>query len=241
MVRFLNIILLAILAGLGAWFLYEDELTPADRKILFVGNSYIFGGDVPGMVEAMAASASPPSDYHTRMIAKPDYRLFQHVEEGEAQKELATGIWDDVVLQEQSSGAFTNAAIARMGEGMAALAEAAQPSQTQVLLYAHWPPDFVPAADRAQAIERIERVYADQAQKTGGKVVRIGALWQAAWDDGMTGLYAPDGHHASPLGAYAAALAVLVSLGDVDPATITWEPPGIDPGTAARLRALATN
>lgn len=126
-----------------------------------------------------------------------------------------------------------------MTRSVTTLAGAAREAGAEVLLYAHWPPGSVPLAGRDRAVDRIEEVYARRAAEHDGRVIPVGALWRAAWGDGIAGLYAGDGHHASALGAYAAALAVLATLGDVDPMTVGWTPPGVSDEAARRLRALA--
>ncbi len=99
MLRALNILLLTGLLAYGAWLLYGDELTPADRKILFVGNSFTFGGNIPLQVKILAAQAHTPVTYHTRMIAKPAYALRQHIHEGAILNELRSGVWDVVIAR----------------------------------------------------------------------------------------------------------------------------------------------
>ncbi|MHA3913930.1 hypothetical protein [Halovulum sp. GXIMD14793] len=238
MIRVLNSILLTILAGIGLWWVLQDELAQADRKILFVGNSFLFVGDVPAMVRDMAGSATPPVRYHIRTIAKPNYTLMQHVTEGEVQKELASGVWDVVVLQDQSAQAFSIVGRLSLGQGLSKLGNAASSEGADVLVFAHWAPGSVSFANRDRAVERIASVYADKSASLDAQVAQVGRLWQMGLSENMR-LYSNDGHHASFLGAYAAAVAVLQALGDVDPAHVTWQPDGLDPIDAARLRALA--
>ena len=70
--------------------------------VLFVGNSLTYVNDLPGILEAMADSGGQPL-LETRMIAKPDYSLEDHWNDGEALTAIAKGGWNLVVLQQGPS------------------------------------------------------------------------------------------------------------------------------------------
>jgi len=241
MIRKLNVLLLVCLASLLGWKTYIESPRFADHRILFVGNSYIYTHNVPGMLRRMAASAAPPLRLHTEMIAQPEYHLAQHIADGTAQAEIASGDWDTVILQEQSAGAFSMARQIALRAGIATLSGAATDAGARSLVYAHWPPGDVLPAQRPSATRQIEFVYREAARPLGAGVIRIGALWQDAARAGMSGLYGPDGHHAGPLGAYAAALAVLHALDVTDVATVDWVPRGIAREEARALVRLAAD
>lgn len=239
MIRKLNILLLLCLTALLAWYHYSDELTPADRKLLFVGNSYIFVHNVPWQVQQLAASAQEPVRYHTRMIAKPNWRLAQHIADAEVFAELSSSVWDVAIFQDQSSTVFSEPGRARFAQSVAQLTVAAQASEAESLLYAHWPPSFIPEEDRSAAITNIEAEYKAVAEQNHAHVAHIGAAWQRSWDAEISGLYHEDGHHASLKGAFLTALVVLDALGDVEVAQTTWFPAGLSQNEAAALRLLA--
>lgn len=241
MIRKLNILLVIGLAALLVWHRFSDELTPADRKLLFVGNSYIFFYDVPLQVRQLAASAPHPVRYHTRMIAKPSWQLNQHLDDGDVIDELNSGVWDVAIFQDRSSTTFSSGGRTRLAQSIAQLSTVAQQTNTDSLLYAHWPPDFIARPSRPDAIANIEAAYNSVATQNDAQVARIGAAWQRAWDAEITGLYHPDGHHASLKGAYLAALVVLDSLGDVDVRETTWFPKGLSQSEADMMRILAAS
>ncbi|MEO0914947.1 MAG: hypothetical protein AAFY59_18520, partial [Pseudomonadota bacterium] len=176
LIRCLSALLWSGIAAFAVWHFYSDELTPADRKILFVGNSFLFMGDVPGQVRRLAASGPEPIVYHTRMIAKPSYRLAQHVEEGEALRELRSGVWDVVVLQEFSGGTFTAAGRAEMLGAVERLGAAAREAGTEVVLYAHWPPGPALEEGRAGRVDWIAQAYGEVAAATGASLAPVGRL-----------------------------------------------------------------
>ena len=70
--------------------------------VLFVGNSLTYVNDLPAIFEAMADSGREPL-LETRMVAKPDYSLEDHWNDGEARTAIANGGWNVVVLQQGPS------------------------------------------------------------------------------------------------------------------------------------------
>lgn len=231
---------LAVMA-LAAWVLIPEEEPVPDRHILFIGNSFTFGGAVPTQVKALAASADPEVHYAVKMIALPGYRLVEHVADGNVLAELQTGDWDVVVLQDASVTAFSTSYRNTFEEVSERLAGPARQAGTEVIYFAHWPPDLQSdAIPRPESVARIEEMYGAAADKTGGRVARVGALWLAAWDAGVTGLYSEDQHHQSVKGAYVSALGILSALEDVDLESATWRPRQVGRGEAERLRTLAT-
>lgn len=238
MIRILNTVLLASLAGLFLFWQFRDELTPADRKILFIGNSYLFVEDVPNMVKQLGASSANPIRYHTRMVAFPNARLIEHQKNGEAAAEIRTGIWDTIVLQDQSGTAFSQDLQTDSQQAIAYFADLAQEAGSDLIFYAHWPPEQIAVAGRNQAVTRIEEMYNAAAQRHGGKIAPIGAVWQTAWASGMTGLYDDDLHHASRFGAYTAALTLFEVLGDRSVMDADWMPNGITTKKALQIRGI---
>ncbi|QHQ36742.1 hypothetical protein [Algicella marina] len=224
-----------VLLVLG-WDMVRDELMPADRKILFVGNSFLFVGDVPQQVKRLAASGPEPVRYHTRMIAEPNHRLAWHVEDGKALSELRSGVWDTVVLQDYSRTVFSPDLKAEMERSVEILTQAAEAAGTEVVFYAHWPPAPITRADRAAKVAQIERTYRHIASRTGGRVAPVGRAFAEAWDRGIAGLISVDGHHASLLGSHVAALVVLATLGDVSPDETNWRPEGLTEEMVAALK-----
>merc|ERR1712054_335535 len=79
--------------------------TARPLSVLFIGNSYTFVNDVPGMVANISASASLPIRYDEATAGGAS--LFQHANmslpNGRAtMKLLLSQHWDVVVLQDQS-------------------------------------------------------------------------------------------------------------------------------------------
>jgi hypothetical protein len=70
-------------------------------RILFVGNGLTAANELPALVEAIGKANGRRID--TVTIARPDYSLEDHWKDGEAQRILARGKGDFVVLQQGPS------------------------------------------------------------------------------------------------------------------------------------------
>ena len=78
--------------------------TPAVRplRILFIGNSLTQSNDLPGIVTRLAMADGQPQPL-TRMVAVGGFSLEDHWNQGDAQRAIAAGPWDFVVLQQGPS------------------------------------------------------------------------------------------------------------------------------------------
>lgn len=210
------------------WAPIASQAQPApDRRILFIGNSFTFGGNVPDQVRQIAAHAATPVTYDVTMHVRGGTSLSQHIAETGALDAILSGDWDVVVLQDASAMPFREDLRLDMAEAAVQLATLARQRGAEVVYFAHWRPGGALQDDMA-AIDLIETTYEGLAFRTGGSVARVGRLWLAAQEAGYDGLYSQDGHHASMAGAYVAALALTSAIGDVDPFTSTWAPGGVE-------------
>src|SRR5262245_12070156 len=73
---------------------------PAER-ILFIGNSLTYVNDLPAMVSALAKADW--RTIHCEMVARPDFSLEDHWQQGEARRAIRSGSWTTVVLQQGPS------------------------------------------------------------------------------------------------------------------------------------------
>lgn len=211
----------------------------AVRRVLFLGNSFTYMHDLPGMVVRLAASADPPLRYRAGMIATGGARLSDHLGTGRLGREMARGGWDDVVIQGHS-GELLPAHAAGFAPAMAGLRALVRAGRARACLLVPWAPGHLgrttPAAfAHARAAEAAHRAAAGPEDR----IARAGALWADWLVAGKGGLYGPDGHHAAPEGTFLAALAVLAALGDADPAATRWAPAGLAADRAAALRRAA--
>ncbi len=90
-----KLLLLTIAILLSKTGLSQDKI-----KVLFLGNSYTYVNDLPGMIEEI--SENEGKTFIHESITPGGCTLFQHVESHNSLSKIRQGDWDYVVLQEQS-------------------------------------------------------------------------------------------------------------------------------------------
>jgi len=201
----------------------------AALRVLFIGNSLTAANDLPGMVEAMGRAAGV--EVRCAAVAKPNFSLEDHWNDGEARRAIARGGWSYVVLQQGPSALPESRVLlheyARRFDGEIRRAKA------RPALFMVWPSD-ARRGDR----DGVSRSYTGAAALIGGELFPVGEAWRAAWrrDPGLA-LYGPDGFHPSRLGSSLAALVILNGLtGRLPPAAAL---PGVSAHDFATLLAAA--
>lgn len=184
----------------------SPRLVGEGRPVLFIGNSYTYENDVPGIVQALADSAGLQIAVET--VAEPDFALVDHLARGLAQREIAKGGWAFVVLQQGPSSVEVNRDTLRL------VTRALAPLITQAggkpALFSAWP-TFGRRVDFPRAIESYRLAAAD----VNGVFLPVASAWLAAWEkDSTLPLYASDGLHASVLGSYLTAMVIYARLFD---------------------------
>jgi hypothetical protein len=177
------------------------QLVGDGRPVLFIGNSYTYVNDVPGIVQALADSAGG-EHLAVETIAEADYALVDHLAQGVAQREIAKGGWAFVVLQQGPSSVDVNRDTLRLAtKAFASLIAAVGATPA---LFSAWP-TIGRRVDFPRAIESYRLAAAD----LGGVFLPVAPAWLAAWDrDSTLALYDADGLHASPIGSYLSALVI---------------------------------
>lgn len=181
----------------------RGSLVSGVHDVLFVGNSYVFTGDVPGRCRALLGGA--PSRIES--VVAGGYRLTQHATDAQTDgTALATWLrtgtveeraFDVVVLQEQSQiGGFPEGQVDRVAslEGASTLASLATANGASILLYVTWGrehgdemnpglfPDFSTMQDRLDAGYR---AMAARLRGEGARVrlAPVGAAFRLVHDD----------------------------------------------------------
>lgn len=167
-------------------------------RALFVGNSYTYYHDLPGVVEGLARSSNGPA-LETRMSVKPGATLEEHWESGEALASIRAERWDWVVLQEQSQRPLRDPAST---EKYAALFNAeVSRAGGKTLLFATWARKEAPAMQ-----PHLTAVYGTIAGKLRISIAPVGSAWAEAMQESPgLALHDEDGSHPSALGTYLAA------------------------------------
>jgi hypothetical protein len=200
----------------------EEELGEG-TSVLFVGNSYLYFADVPGIVQALAEAAGGEK-LAVATVAGPDMALVDHWNEGTAVRAIRDEAWRWVVLQQGPSSVEINRDSLRLVTGW--FNEEITRVGGRAALFSAWP-----SASRRQDFPRAIESYALAAQDVDGLVLPVASAWLEAWErDPELALYA-DGLHPNTLGAYLAALVVYGRLLEASPRGL--------PGSL-RLRSGAT-
>ncbi len=175
-------------------------------RLLFVGNSYTFRNDLPGLIAQMA-----PMPLESSSIVAGGASLRRHINSGEVAAALGDSRWDFVVLQEQSTLPLKNAA--RFGAGVRELDAIIRAHGAKTALYQTWARQNAPDTQDALSAE-----YANLARELGALLVPVGAAWQNVLRNAPnTPLFDADGSHPSPLGSYLAACVFTAALWQRNP------------------------
>lgn len=213
-------------------------------RVLFVGNSYTYFNNLPGMVQSLAASSPSGRRIEAHMVAYGGATLEVHWTRGEAPGRLRSESWDYVVLQEQSSRPVDDPELffryARLFD------EAIRDAGARTVFFMTWAYESDPGmqAGLTDAYNRI-------ARELRAQVAPVGLAWQQARTSSPPlGLFADDGSHPDPPGSYLAACVFYATLLGADPSGVAAalrDPESraqlisLDDGTASRLQQYARN
>lgn len=154
-------VLLSLLIASMAACAHAPKTLP--ERILLVGNSLIYRNDLPAHLAAIASEARG-AEVQVEMIAGGGQRIDQHAARGIVQRELATGRYTVLVLQEWGRGLRCDPEFAQFGFNCVAshashraLVDAARSRGVRVLLLGTYSTD----AEDARGLEDAERVLAE--------------------------------------------------------------------------------
>jgi hypothetical protein len=175
------------------------QLNGEGRRVLFIGNSYLYLQDIPGIVQALADSAGGDK-LAVETVAFPDMALVDHLGLGTAKIEIDKGGWEWVVLQQGPSSVEANRDTLRMATK--AFADM-MPATMKPALFSAWP-----TSGRVQDFPRAIESYTLAAADVNGLLLPVASAWLGAWSrDPNMRLYL-DGLHPSLEGAYLSGLVV---------------------------------
>ena len=194
----------ACLGDLEGAGLTEPQLIGEGRRALFIGNSYTYFADIPGIVQAMADSAGGDR-IAIETVAGPDMALIDHWRAGTATREIAEGGWEWVILQQGPSSVQVNRDSLRLLTQMFG-AEIAKVG-AKPALFSAWP-----SASRPQDFDRAIESYVLAAGDVGGILLPVAASWKKAWEGNASIQMYADGLHPSHNGAYLAAATIYSKL-----------------------------
>lgn len=216
-------------------------------RVLFIGNSYTDTNDLPGVLERIAATSTPPGVTTNRVTVGGAF-LKGHWEGSAAQARIKEGQWTHVVLQGQSlEVVFFPADLAEYAARFGDLAADAGARPTLFVTWARAPGDPIygqaASGGTPDALQdRITDAYADVGRRwPSAVVVRAGEAFRISIRDRPAlGVLQADGSHPTVAGTYLAACTFYVAItGNVVPET-SEVPSGIAPQDASYLRVVAS-
>lgn len=220
------------------------DSTPSPQSLLFIGNSYTYVNDLPGMTVTVAKNAGLAWTQKSETVGGAT--LQAHIDQYGALPLIAKGGQTWVVLQGQSvepaaSQAYFLSAAKTLGGAVTA-------AQAIPAFYQTWPrkvgdvlyKDAWTGGSPAALFALLQEAYATATTQSGGVRVPAGDAWMDLLaKHPEVELYQPDGSHPSTAGTYLTACVFVGKLGGVDPTAITWAPAGVSATQAQWLRESA--
>jgi hypothetical protein len=185
-------------------FIQQPTSKSEPIKILFVGNSLTYTNNLPELVEKLGVKSN--IKIKTHMLAKPNYALEDHWNEGELQRLIKTGDFDFVVVQQgPSSQAEGRVLLFEYGEKIQALC---QKHKTKLAIFMVWP-----ARSNYKTFDGVIRNHTEIAAKTNALLCPVGKVWKEHFDATSDfSYYGPDQFHPSLAGSQVAAEIIYKTL-----------------------------
>ncbi len=178
-------------------------------RVLFLGNSYTFVNNLPGVFEKVARSLGHP--VYTDLVAPGGARLADHAASAEVRQRIRTGHWTHVVLQEQSLFPAVEASRQReMYPAARELVAVIRAAGAQPVFLGTWgrqhgyPEGGLPDFNAMQ--RQVTLGYRAIADEQRAVLAPVGDAWAAVWAAHPDiPLWQPDGSHPSVQGTFLAA------------------------------------
>lgn len=194
--------------------LYFANALAVTKKVLYIGNSYIYTNDVPTLVKNIALANGDTVIYDQNTIG--GYTFESHSTNAVTISKIAAQKWDIVVLQEQSQRpSFDPSQVAVEVYPYARKLDSmihANDTCTETAFLMTWGrptgdhsncPFYPPVCTYAGMQQRLRESYMEMAVDNHGIVAPVGMAWKLMLDSAYAPwLYSPDSSHPSLAGAY---------------------------------------
>src|SRR5690625_1970123 len=241
-----NYITLLFLSGI---FLFSSKSHAETIRVLFIGNSYTAGNNLPQIVKDFALSNNDTLIYaaHTPGSAT----LQNHSTNSTVLNLIQQGHWDFVVLQEQSQiPSFPDPQVQNMffpgAESMNNLIKQYNPC-AKTLFFITWGrkngdaqncPNFPPLCTYQGMDSLLTLRYTQAAQLNEAILAPVGPVWRKIRElHPQLNLYTSDESHPNEIGSYAAAATFYTVLFEKSPRNISFNY-NLDPSSAELIKEL---
>src|SRR5262249_24137193 len=142
---------------------------PESVSMLFIGNSFTQRNNLPALLAELASARGLFIQHE--LISAGGASLRRHWNAGRAAQAIATGGYDYVVLQDQSTLPVKNAQ--RMAENVGLFDTAIKSAGSKMVLYMTWARQHAPKTQQV-----IADAYNSVGEELGAIVVPVGLAWQ---------------------------------------------------------------
>ncbi len=221
-----------------------DQSQGADKctRILFIGNSYTFTNDLPGMFTKLADSGG--HTVMTGMAAQGGVTLADHVSSADTQNQIAASKWNYVVLQEQSEiPASEQTRIGTMYPAARTLVQQIERVGAKPVFFLTWAhqdgwPDYGLQDFPAMQFQ-IDIGYLGIARELSVPIAPVGYAWLLAnGQNAQLNLWQADGSHPTEQGTYLAACVFYAVIYRQSPVGLTYKA-GLTNETATFLQKIS--
>ncbi|MFC2163842.1 hypothetical protein ACFLT2_02450 [Acidobacteriota bacterium] len=199
-----------------------SQSTETPIRVLFIGNSYTYFNNLPGVLTEFGKSEGSEPQIVTDMVVAGGATLKQHFEGTRAIPKIREGNWDYVVLQEQSTlgrskyinGMPTINRPDMFHEFVRLLHKEITRSGAKTLLMLTWAREAIP-----QHQATLTNAYMSIGKELGVQVAPVGLVWKDVNKRGNNiELFMEDGSHPGPQGTYLAACVLYTTITGRSPA-----------------------
>ncbi|MGH1456057.1 MAG: DUF4886 domain-containing protein [Alphaproteobacteria bacterium] len=225
-----------------------------DLNILFIGNSYTFFNDIPGIILKIAENDSQnPHNILIQSITFGGARLQNHWNNTSTHKIIENHPWDMIVLQEQSQWALFSNTIKSTAAHVAQFTQKAKAQKSYVMLYQTWPrqpgsnwytlPEYKDSTKNPEHMFKALKNYtAKIAYINKIATAPVGEYWyKTMYINPEIQLYNPDGSHPSMAGSYLAALVFYKNLTGNSPMNTSYIPKDIPKSQGETLKRITSD
>jgi len=208
-------------------------------SVLFIGNSYTAGNNLPALVAALADAAGERKIKTDRSV-HGGFTFQKHFEKGEAVEKIRRRKWDVVVLQEQSQMPCVDPEL--MHRFARKLHAEIDKQGAKTVFFLTWARRHIPLMQ-----EGLNSAYFAIAEQLDAEVAPVGMAWKNALAaDAQLVLHRDDRSHPNPAGSYLAACVFYATLLQKSPVGLPAELGGggktlvkLDAKLAGQLQQIA--
>jgi PKD repeat protein len=227
-----------------------SNLNAQPKKILFVGNSYIYTNNLPLVLYNLALSNGDTIIYDSSTPG--GYTFLQHTTNATTLSKINAQAWDYVILQEQSQKpAFPPSQVQTETYPYAAQLNdliLANDSCTQTVFFMTWGRKYGDASNCAfypplctfEGMQwRLRGSYLEMGDDNEALVSPVGEAFKySRMADSTINLYTPDNSHPSLMGTYLAACTFYATIYETSPIGLSYNA-GLTANQAAFLQQIA--